>query len=700
MIDLDNTAPTAVLPSAPTNPTNNNLDLTVSGTDVEYYQYAYKVDAGSYNGYSVITPVANNIVLSNLADGVYTLKAIGRDASGNWQADASAATYIWTIDATKPIIDSITSDATATGWLKVGDKINFTLTLQNSEVNSTVAGAYNDHDLTWTEQPDDKTFIATYTIAEGDTDQITALQITEVTVTDAANNTSDPVAGSDINKTIDANISVIDFITSDATSAGWLKVGDTINFTLTPAGTELNATVVGSYNGTTLSWNSLDVGVTYGATYTITEGDTDQFVPLQITGVIITDAAGNISNSANGADIVKIIDANTPDTSLLSTFAGQTLTGGVIYPLNWEATDDNFGATPIGLEYSINGGGSWIEIVGVTENDGSYSWMAPSVNTSMAMLRLTATDEAKNSMVNTGGTFTINYSETPVTPDTTSPVIMVNSPNGGENLEAGSIHVITWTANDNITPASDLEIELEYSLNGSANWNEIDNTENDGAYIWTIPEGVNSDNCLIRVTTEDAYNNIGSDISNSVFSIAEPVVEPIPICTELEDGQWTCDIELNEGWNLISLPVILNETTIANVLSGVDDIDNIQVVKYYEDDEWFNYIPGELAELTTMEDGKGYWINMDNDDVLTVTGIEMPAFPNPSPAYEVIQEWNLIGLKSISARMLSSIYLQSLTGSYILSDQNNINRNNDYMYSGKGYWLWANENGTIVTFNE
>lgn len=114
------------------------------------------------------------------------------------------------------------------------------------------------------------------------------------------------------NVRFDKTAPTISTITSSATAAGALKVGDTITFTLTPGATEYGATVAGSYNGHSLTWSTANSGVTFTATYTVTEGDADQSTALQITGVVITDAAGNASSAGAGSDIAKTIDANSP----------------------------------------------------------------------------------------------------------------------------------------------------------------------------------------------------------------------------------------------------------------------------------------------------------------------------------------------------------------------------------------------------
>ncbi len=110
-------------------------------------------------------------------------------------------------------------------------------------------------------------------------------------------------------------------ITSNTTSFGVLKVGDTISFTLTLDSAENGATINGTYNSVPLSWNSIDNGTTYTATYTIFEGDADQITPLQITGVTITDSAGNTSLPYDGTDILDTIDANSPQFSSAQTLS-------------------------------------------------------------------------------------------------------------------------------------------------------------------------------------------------------------------------------------------------------------------------------------------------------------------------------------------------------------------------------------------
>ncbi|MDR3582161.1 MAG: peptidoglycan-binding domain-containing protein [Candidatus Pacebacteria bacterium] len=107
-------------------------------------------------------------------------------------------------------------------------------------------------------------------------------------------------------------IPIISSITSNARSTGWLKVGDSITFTLLPYAAAPNAQVTGSYNGVSLVWSTNNGGVTYTGTYTVASGNSDQQIPIQIGGVTLTDQYGTVSAPVSGTDVAKMISANSP----------------------------------------------------------------------------------------------------------------------------------------------------------------------------------------------------------------------------------------------------------------------------------------------------------------------------------------------------------------------------------------------------
>jgi parallel beta-helix repeat protein len=102
--------------------------------------------------------------------------------------------------------------------------------------------------------------------------------------------------------------------------------------------------------------------------------------------------------------------------------------------------------------------------------------------------------------------------------DTIPPDVMVFFPNGGE-VVAGEV-IIQWSAFDDVTMDLNGTILIEYSADNGSSWNQIAAQQNNtGVYLWNtslIPDG---DLYLIRVSATDESLNVGSDTSNSTFSI-------------------------------------------------------------------------------------------------------------------------------------------------------------------------------------
>jgi len=115
-------------------------------------------------------------------------------------------------------------------------------------------------------------------------------------------------------------------ITSNATTSGVLKVGDSITFTLTPSIAESSASVSGYYNGVPLSWTTYNGGATYVATYTVASGNADQTYPLQISNVALANQFGNRSQPTSGYDVAKTIDAHPPVIAEITPVASPATT--------------------------------------------------------------------------------------------------------------------------------------------------------------------------------------------------------------------------------------------------------------------------------------------------------------------------------------------------------------------------------------
>jgi len=122
-------------------------------------------------------------------------------------------------------------------------------------------------------------------------------------------------------------------------------------------------------------------------------------------------------------------------------------------------------------------------------------------------------------------------------------------------------------------------------------------------------------------------------------------------------GNPSFSIDLGAGWNLISLPLIPDDTTIEVVLADLIDAGTV---------DWadsFFWESGALVEkkwdppitqLTTMTTGQGYWVSMSGAGTLANTGSYLPAPPQVPSSYDVYTGWNMIGYHATTAGALTT----------------------------------------------
>lgn len=158
------------------------------------------------------------------------------------------------------------------------------------------------------------------------------------------------------------------------------------------------------------------------------------------------------------------------------------------------------------LEYTKDGGKTWILFDGEALNDGIRAWVVPDAIS--ASCKVKVTDVSNSSISDSSSTFSI-VAEGGGSVDGT---ITVTSPNGGESWQAGSSHDITWTSTGSVG-----NVRLEYSVNNGSTWTVFDGVAlNDGIRNWLVPEE-DSVQCRIKITSVD--NSSIYDTSNSAFTI-------------------------------------------------------------------------------------------------------------------------------------------------------------------------------------
>jgi hypothetical protein len=157
----------------------------------------------------------------------------------------------------------------------------------------------------------------------------------------------------------------------------------------------------------------------------------------------------------------------------------------------------------------------------------------------------------------------------------------------------------------------------------------------------------------------------------------------------VDNGGANFEIPLSAGWNLVSVPLSLADTSAANVLASIAG--SYDSVKYYNAqtpaDPWKTYRPGGSAnDLANIDRTMGVWIHANSACTLSVSGT-VPA----STAISLKAGWNLVGYPSQAQRAISVAlagtgcdrvegfmaappYVQVLDGSYL-------------MKSGEAYWV-------------
>ena len=289
-------------------------------------------------------------------------------------------------------------------------------------------------------------------------------------------------------------------VTSNATGSGWLKIGDTIVFTITPTTTEADATVNAvTYNGEALTWSTADSGAHYTATYTVIQGQTDQASPLQLTGVTLTDVAGNVSTSAGTSDVAKKIDANLP-TNQNSVFPSNFATQG-----GGTVTINSSGDTTNGVWFAPAGTTTFVEGTTMTKttNGLATSILAPVTD---GIYKLFVIDASGN--ISSASTVTLTVDA--IAPTTSAPINVAQVLKGGavststvQTNEQGKIYLIK----NGVAAAT--QANLDAAVNTNHNGFVGQTTASGGiAYTVTLPADL----------VDGVYDIVGVDLVGNISS--------------------------------------------------------------------------------------------------------------------------------------------------------------------------------------
>ena len=478
---------------------SNEAGLAASGTQTINGVTSSFSESGSGVYTITYTIVESNNDISDSA--ALPVSITLQDSSGN---DGATITSIASgsspgVDANSPTL-SFTSVTPSSGTQVVGDTVVVRVTAGSSETGLTLSTSTINGVTPTFNAVGSGVYDLTYTIVEGNNNIVDASAgVTySIILNDSNGNPTDTLAATIANGDspgVDANSPVISSITSDATSGGVLKVGDTVTFTLTPSDTESGATVSGSYNDASLSWSTANGGVTYTATYTVSEGESDLDSALQISSVTITDSAGNSSDTASGSDVAKTVDANSPTSA--ASYTANTVNDGTS-----QTVTVTFSEAVTGTPTILLGGEKTVTATGMTDSGDQTVWTYSAGTTwtgdgTVTVTVGTATDAAGNTVNSapTSNTFTI---------DNTSPITEITySPSGP--YKSGDSVTITATFSEAVTNSPVPQIIITGSDSLSATDMEQESTT-EYTYSHTIGSG-DGTATVSMATAQDAQGN-------------------------------------------------------------------------------------------------------------------------------------------------------------------------------------------------
>ncbi len=379
-------------------------------------------------------------------------------------ANIGTADMTFTVSADQTWVSIFAPTATLSAGTSWGTIVQF-----DASANSLAAGTYtaNVAFTNTTNGVGNATHTVTLTVTGGGGSSA-AMTVTPATGINASGPVGGPFTSSSQNYTItNSGTASLDW-TASATQ-GWMTVLPTSG-TLAPGA---SATVIVSVNGNAI----LLAAGTYNDTVTFTNttngvGNTTRSVTLTLSG------------GGGGGDV-------TPPTVTIVTPAPPSASTSTS-PITISGTaSDSVGVTQVTWSNATTGG------TGIASGTTSWSASIPLASGSN-LITITAKDAANN-----GGSASITILYTPVSGDTTPPVVTITTPSAAPTFSASSSPVtVAGTASDNVAVATVTWFNAATGMSGTAA----------GTTSWNISIVLNTGSNVITISAFDAAGNSSTDV--------------------------------------------------------------------------------------------------------------------------------------------------------------------------------------------
>jgi hypothetical protein len=154
----------------------------------------------------------------------------------------------------------------------------------------------------------------------------------------------------------------------------------------------------------------------------------------------------------------------------------------------------------------------------------------------------------------------------------------------------------------------------------------------------------------------------------------------------------TYDITLNEGWNLVSLPLEQQDESIDQVLSSITG--QWDYIRTYDaiTGTWESnstYAPNQLNDFSTLNHKQGFWINITEPGgtILSCSG-----YDPPTTSINLYAGWNLVGYPSLTNETVANALWGTGADQVMVCDTSEPYHVKEagptyLMKSGEGYWV-------------
>ena len=331
----------------------------------------------------------------------------------------------------------------------------------------------------------------------------------------------------------------------------------------------------------------------------------------QVPNAASTSALVRVTDAGNG-DILDVSDANFTIEEAGITLLSQN--GGEIYyydqehEIIWDSPDsfDQNQSQNVNIDYSINGGTTWLNIVTDYVNSGSYNWTIPEVAEARPQTLVRVQETGNTSKFDISN----NYIEL-------RPRLRIVSPNDNQSLfQSCTASSITWYG------GATTAYKIEISTNNGVDWATITNPNSRthfNSYDWSIPN-TPSELCLIKVSERD--NPEYYDISDNVFTIEPSITITSPLESQNVgsvntvniswDSNFTSDtynidysIDFGDTWISVVEEQIFTTTSYDWDISDIDEtIIYVRVSDYLSPckDDIISFSLGLISDITISND--------------------------------------------------------------------------------------------------